>query len=59
MLIEQEQTKGLQLLQSLCQKFHLGRSGLHEEVADLSRDTGIVELAEEIERVRQEEHSAP
>lgn len=53
LLAEQEVTKNLQMLQLICQRWGLERSGADQDSSDLARTTPVPELAAEIDKARE------
>jgi uncharacterized membrane protein len=52
MLTEQEVTKNIKMLHMICQELKLGMPTRDEEVSELSQDTEITALVDEIEKAR-------
>ena len=55
MLTEQEVTKNMQILQTICQELGLDKPSRDPEVSELTQNTAIAALAEEIEKAREPE----
>jgi hypothetical protein len=52
MITEQEVTKNMQILHMLCQKLELETPTHDQEVSELSQDTEVTALVDEIEKAR-------
>jgi uncharacterized membrane protein len=52
MLTEQEVTKNMQILHTICQELGVDKPSRDQEVSELSQNTAIAALAEEIEKAR-------
>ncbi len=52
MLTEQEVTKSLQMLHTICEELDLKKPGPEEQVSELARDTEITALVDEIGKAR-------
>ena len=57
MLAEQEVTKNMRMLQTICQELKLELSTRDQEESELSQDTEITALVDEIEKAREDEAS--
>lgn len=55
MLTEQEVTKNMQMLRTVCQELGLNKPTGDEELSELTQDTAISALANEIEKARETE----
>ena len=55
MLTEQEVTKNMQMLRSICQELHLDKLTGDQELSELTQNTEISDLANEIEKARETE----
>ena len=53
MLTEQEVTKNMQILHMVCQKLELETPTHDQEVSELSQDTEVTALVDEIEKARE------
>ena len=53
MLTEQEVTKNMQILHMVCQKLELETPTYDQEVSELSQDTEVTALVDEIEKARE------
>ena len=57
MLTEQEVTKNMQILHMICQKLELETPTHDQEVSELSQDTEVTALVDEIDKARENDAS--